>query len=577
MPHVNDLSLALRTALLRMDVAELRPILTFFGKAKVAIGQDAGGFPIFSAGYSQVTVDISDRAKLNEIVSITQEKPIFPDDGGNGLISSGLSIPLVNTDSHLAAIQTEAIIDPESIEGGTVKVRCGIGSQFLNLFTGRITGLPGENFGDTVLEILDNLFDTFSELRYEDFGQNSFVQNGQLISNGFEIIQNGGYIKFHDGYLFFAEDGSLYTTFENNKPEIIDLLDVRLKSGARLGEYTIEFQSSGGYRVSFPDSSFMQGDVQSVFDSPYLRIEPQFWQIAAGQSNFNGTKITFQCRYVIEANPFTLIKNLIEKTFLRNFGDIPSDTSLPGFAGAVLPVLWDTLDELENRFRLARVFVSVGNDDNKVFEKKPNGKPLNGITLAQQVADHCVSNLLIDTNGEMRAQGPQMFDTPIHDLNDAHHIKEFSLIGLIKDNFATFNYASNDKTGSYAKKIEFDLRALPETPIQEVTINFPFYKIGHSENHAAYFARLFKNKIKRGHTRARMLVMPQFGISLIPGDRIRIVTSKRPVITSYFEIYRINKSCSFDSVELELIQIQNPEGAELTPCTYSFCADGLCG
>ncbi len=579
MPHVEELSGPLQTALTRMDVAEIKPKVTFLGRSLVQTGTNAGGFPVFGTTYQSVSVDISNRVSDTDPIRINMEKPIFPNSSDDRLISSsGVALPLINTDTRMSCTQSGSIIDPDSIENGAVIIQGRIGSlsTVLNMFTGRITGLPSEKVNKSTLEVIDSLFDSITtELRYENFGQNAYVLSGNLVTDGVEINQGIGSLKFHDGYLTYDEQGNLITTFENNKPEIIDLLDIYIKSGARLGVYTIEFLASGGFRVSFPDSTFMQGDTATVFDSPAITIHPSFWQIAQGQTNFNGTKITFQLNYNVEGNPFSIIKNFIEKSYLKNWGDTPSDTSQISYAGLTLPVLWASLDELERRFRLIKVYVSVGNKNNEVFEKKPGGKPINCISVAQQVADHCFTSILIDNSGEMRAQGPQIFDTPIYDLTDTHLIT-FELIGQSKDNFLTANYGQNGSSGAYGKKIEHDLRNFTDTPIQEVTINFPFYKIGVSDNHAAYFARLFKERIKLAHVRARATVIPQFGISLIPGDRIRIVTGKQPSVTHYFEIYSASKTINFDPVDIEMAKIQTPEGVELSPCIYSFCADGLC-
>ena len=80
MPHINDLTSAQRNALIRMDVSEIRPQVILETDAQVQTGTSTGGFPIFSANYSPVSLDISGRVPFDSVMSINQEKPMCRND-----------------------------------------------------------------------------------------------------------------------------------------------------------------------------------------------------------------------------------------------------------------------------------------------------------------------------------------------------------------------------------------------------------------------------------------------------------------------------------------------------------------
>lgn len=591
MPHLYDLPGNL-TQYVGVPNVEIGCKVVWRGRAKVVTGTSPGGFPIFSTTFSEVTVDLSNRVVKGGI-GISYEKPIMPQDNGQNLISaSEISIELINTDTNIAVAQDGSKMDISAIEGGMFYIWATVtgATPDLDMFRGRCIGTPDEQYGRTIFRIRNIFWEALKKpLVYERLNgisgnvlnlsyPNTYVSGNTLINQVTQIIQAGGYMENYDGYCAWTEDGEIITTVEVSDRTKIEMTDILIKNECPLGHFTIRFTGGLNYRVSTPDGTSYYGNTSTDFDSPQIQIKSSYWVIGAGITELKDEEIKFQTRLTFYGNPVTIIKNLLEKCLLQNWGQLPSDTTQQGFAGATLPVNWETFDALESQWRNYRIYFSESNSDNSVFQKYSGNKPINCLTVCQTIADHIGASILFDNTGNIYIQSCKIGEaSTIHDLTGAEAIVKGSFVinANRKPNLIVLNYGRNDRTGNFGASKQYDLRADADYDIEDFNLNLPYYKAGVSKWKAQEICEIFIKRNLASLVTCSFEVTPQYGIGLIPGDRVRIISTEQPEITIYAEISSVSKRVASSTVQVEAFRIQEPEGVLPAMCAWTLCETSL--
>lgn len=557
MPHPLDLSPALQSALYKPNMPPVRVRVYFEGRAKTVTGGTAA-FPTFSATYSDVTWEITDWLKARPVV--TFQKPILPDGKYNNRISAGtLSLQFVNATGYLAATGQGGILDPVNIDSGEIVVRIAVEGSVdeIDLYRGRIAAQPSERFGETEISLRDTLWDVLkTEMPFEQY---NFLPGGIAGMQYYQGIlyyssheTNYGFIA-HGPYTTFLEDGAIAAAVDNGGGDI-DLNFANIKNGSAIGEYLIRFSTATSYTVSVPDGQSFHGSINNVLDTPSIALPPSAFNTVAGAKP--GDEITLQIGNAARGNPAAIAAAMIEKGLLRNFG------SDPGTANnlAALPVVWSSFENLKYRFwgwELSTVFT---NEDNAVFERKSGNRPLTYLEAAQFCMDHIGANILRDGRGQIYTQGPYADDATIYTLDSASAIISHSIEGVRKYNYLTIQYGKNEYTGAYGSTVDFDLRIDPDNEPEVATITLPGFKIGDNVHEVDVAATIYRERALNSVVRIQAELTPQFAQSVAPGDRYFLNLTKPPIISGYFEAYRVRIE-SGGTATVNFHQIPAPTGA----------------
>lgn len=555
MPHPLTYPATLQAALFTPNLPPVVVQIQFEGRAKTVVSGTI--FPVFSATYSQVSWDITNWLKARPVV--TFQKPILPDGKYNNRISAGtLSLMFANPDDHFAAIGEGGILDPANIESGEISVRVAVGGVLpaVDLFRGRITQQPGEDYGETTIVLRDTLWNVLkTEMPFEGYqglpGGIAFMWaiNGILYSGRHDT---GAGFTTGAAYASLLEDGS-EVAHVGNGGGTIDLNYSTIKNLAPLGEYEISFSSPTTYTVSVPDGQSFHGSILNTLDTPIINLPPSAFRTVAGADP--GDTITLQVGNNVRGNPVRIAGAMIEKGLLRNFGDDPGTNA----AISSLPVVWSSFDALAQRFwgwELATVFT---NENNDVFRRKGNNRPLSYLEAAQFLADHIGANILRDGQGQMYIQGPYSDNATIYSLDGNAAIISHRIESVRKYNYVTVQYGRNEVSGNFGSTIEFDLRFDPNAETEDATVSLPGYKIGDHVHEVQVASDIYRRRILNTAVRVEMEVTPQFGLTIAPGDRYYLDLDKQPKIAGYFEVYRVRTQPG-ESATVNLHKIEPPEG-----------------
>ncbi len=228
--------------------------------------------------------------------------------------------------------------------------------------------------------------------------------------------------RAYGGNITFNEEGQGITTIENENAEQLDIKRIGIQNGAKPGQYRIEFQSDTNFTITYPDNEERQGSILTDFNFGAIDIYRLDWIGNDGTD----VVITFQVFAPnVTGNPISIIRNLIEKTFLLNYGELPGTNP----AYNTVPVLWSTFDELEREFKGLKVWVSETVKDNNAWKLETGKLPITYIKLAQKIADHCGCSILINEEGLIKIQGPRTYDGDVYDLNGTFLLPEYTIKG----------------------------------------------------------------------------------------------------------------------------------------------------
>lgn len=288
--------------LFRMQMGQIKATAIFDGFAKVQIGTDPGGFPIFSQAAQRTNWDMTKQIPP-EGFKVTLSKPVQP---GMGILSqfgsTRATLEIVNPSHspYFATTQDGAIIDLATIEQGEITIE----AQFFNLgarlpiFIGRIEGPPVESRGKTVFSLYDVtwenirtpvLFENFAQITGKQ-SQDSYSSFGTLVNRSvFVPTAIDGFTAF-GGNITFNEEGTGILVYDNNNPDQMDVRRIGIQKAAKPGLYRIEFQSPTNYTITYPDNEERQGSILTPFTFGSININDTDWTGADG----SGVTITFQ-------------------------------------------------------------------------------------------------------------------------------------------------------------------------------------------------------------------------------------------------------------------------------------------
>jgi len=393
-------------------------------------------------------------------------------------------------------------------------------------------------------------------------GDNLVNESVEIFGNPTTPTDSRGMFRVYDGIALFDEESRIRTSVENDDKDGISLKAVFTFTEALLGVYQIEFTSPIAFRVTHPDNSVLFGSTQADFIGSFFSIGSDNWEGFATE----GQKIEFTIRVNYCGNPITMAKNLLEKAFKRNYGDTPTFTGVP--------VNWDNFDELENRFRSYTVFVSEGNNDNKVWERRRNARPLSHGQLIQRILDHVGCTLTEDSEGNIDVIGPYIYDVPVHPITDLTAITKTTIDSMNKINFAIYNYGGNKQSGSLGGKLEDDMRESDDDFLVEETFNLPYYKVGISDNAVEMFRGLMRHRFLDVQKRISTDLTPNFAAPLRPGDRALLISNEIPRFSVNCEAVKTSVTATggiWRRGKVNWVQVQEPEGAASLLDSYELC------
>lgn len=295
-----------------------------------------------------------------------------------------------------------------------------------------------------------------------------------------------------------------------------------------------------------------------------------------GAPEIRGKKIEFNVQHVVQGNPVRIAMNLIEKGLLQNWGSAPTYP-------ASLPVNWDAFEAAAAKYEGFTVWVDITNDDNEVWQQRFGNKPINCLRAAQNVLDHIGCQITITDNGFIGLNTPDITGQRLYTLSDAGNqpaIINHKILAQDRDNFIKFQFGRNLKGGNYGRTIEKDLRTVSTAQIKERAVNLPFFKNPVSFFNVDATANGYISRILQTNTRIALTIKPNWGLSLVPGDRFRLTTTTPPVLDFFVEVYKVSKLIGGE-VQVEVVKILDvptdpPDTDYQTFCETTFCDTFKC-
>jgi len=571
MAHVLDLPTSQRDLLYAMNAPQLRQRVLLTAAFLEVIGSNFDGSPIFGNTYNTFTVDISDRVEGR--ISIGNERPIWPDDSDNPITAGEVSVTLINTDTYIATTQTGAMIRLADIDQGTIQIDLMVGdvTQPIRKFTGRIIGPPKEEAGRTTFMARDTLWDTIRKpVLYESLpesrgsAQTVLAFNGRLRVGKVAVNTTHGHYCNRNGILGYDAQGSFVTRSSNSKPDGVFLTSVILGNRAKLGKYTIDFTDNSNYILTYPDNTAFIGNVFTTLTTPFVILTTAFWNFIAGGDE---VKIEFFVSFVADGNPVTIARNLIEKALLDNWGQFPAQT---------LNVNMDIneWDAAERRFKSFMVYFNTTNEDNSVWQEKSGNKPVNCLTVAQQLLDHVGCFIRLKPDGKVGILTPYIDDTVVHELSTFEATSRIVIDPSEQINVLRVQYGGASDGKSMIASTEKDIRLTTASERISKTVNAPFFKAGRSLRRAEWLRDTYARRYLKRQVLISTTVSPQMGAGLLPSDRVLLTSRVQPKLSLICEVIKIDSEVGRD-VGLTLIPIQSPEGVPFRVCLARLGVEGL--
>lgn len=543
--HTLDLPTGLRDELAKFNPKYFQPVLIFTGRA-------------FVGGISQQVIwDLSDRITEESTLSLDFTIPELTTGTNEGYLQAGeLVVILANPDGAVSAIQDDAIFDIAAIESGKLSLSVTIGNQSVQVFSGKLIGPPTETADTTTLTAYDEIFKPITTaLKYDHFGfvggstQRALIDGSRFIATP-AIVDD---VEYYDAIVTFREDGRPITTADVKGD--FDLLGLSVKSGAKLGVYRIEFLNSTQFQISYPGTDSYLGSTAEDFESAYVDIPAGNWT----GSPARGDVFEFQVRWNAVGNPAKIAKLLLERGFSENWG------SLPGLGASSYQVDWNSFDDLYDFYRGYKIFVSEGNSDNSVWEMIAGNRPLSCLRLAQKVLDHIGAKLTMDHRGFIRVIGEYIGGGTVHEITDDWPIVSLRSVESEQFNYMSFQYGQNPVNGSYAATLNVDIRADQAFEKRILTFSFPYYRLAVSQREVESIATRMGNRLLSGPVKVEAVVLPSYGLTVMPGDRVRINNRTRPIITgNYWQVFSVQKVIG----EVCIVMLIRTQDAEGEPAIY---------
>jgi len=557
--HVGQLPQPLREALAQNNCPpiQLRVLMTASYRN---VASFTSGVPTFAAGYTTLNFDLSSR--LIGGLTFSQSKPIFPD--GDGFSRSSIDLELVNTDGYISCLQSGAMVRLSDIDQATVQIDALISDivQPVSLFRGRILGPPREEVGKTTFTVVDTIWDAIKRpVLYEAFvniaGSQEFsVVRGLPIPTYRRVdTLSGGHFCVYNGVVSWDAQGLEQLRVTNTDATKIDITKISIANRAKLGVYTIKFSNAANFTLTYPDNSQYKGTITTDTVTPMITIARTSWTTADG----SGVTITFNVGVCLKGNPVTIARNFIEKALLQNWGLAPANTLQVKIDAA-------TWNAAEARFKSYTIYLSETNASNEVWQRKAGagaGKnPMNCLELAQKALDHVGCFL------QMRQDGFISIVTPFFDGRKFYDITSNEFRNLIVEpetqwNVLTLQYGEDN--GSFAKFEERDLRVSPTDEINQKVVSCPYWKDGASRFRALWMLDTYVRRYYARQQKITIDVIPQFGLPMLCGDIVRIVSTTQPIISLICEVVSITVNPA-GWCKLDLVIVQQYEGDAFKLC-----------
>jgi len=563
--HVLDLDLQRSTALYQMNAPFIKPIVRLIVSAKAQTGTDAGGFPIYDTAFATYDFDITDR--LLGRVTYSMQKPRFAGDELFDGLPIDLSLELLNSDGYLATFQNGYGLRAEDIEQGQVRIYANVTvGNPIEMFQGRIVGRPTETKGRTVIKARGSLWDAIRKpVTYEHFsGMNASSDGSTFTTQAAHLTAVGGDFCVFHGLVKWDSNGRPQPAFKQ-EAGTVSLTSINILTGAKLGVYRIEFRDATNYTITYPDNQAYTGSKLLDLTSPTITIDKTAWTGDDGTD----TVIEFEVGVAYKGNPVAIAYNLLEKGLLSNWGDLPQ-------LQPAVRILWSKFEELAQRFKTFIVYVDASNPDNKVWDKRGSELPLDTAALAQWVLKHVSCTLAITPDGLITLVSPYIDDNNVWPIQTTSDILAdgITIEGTSEAiNYLTLQYGHDSRSNTFGGSWTEDFRLNATSELVEVVANAHFYKFPISLQEARWLAETYKRRHFYGRQAQTVIsfnVTPQMGLTLMPGDVVRVVSLSPPYVSVICEIISVDMEIG-GAVGIKAATIQQlAEGEPAEVCTAQY-------
>lgn len=563
--HILDLDPTRRDALYTMHSPSIRPIVRMRVFAKAQTGTTPGGFPIYSTTFDYYDFDISDR--LLERVNYSMQKPRYGGDEMFDGLPIDVDLTLLNSDGYLATFQNGYGIRAQDIEQGEIRIYANIGTgNPIEMFQGRIIGRPNESKGRTVIKARGSLWDALRKpVLYEQFiGMDAYSDGSAFYTNPFPITCVDGHFCVYHGLVKWDSNGRPKPAFKQEQGAIT-LSRIDLTTGLKPGIYRIDFRDSKNYTITYPGNEVFAGSIYRLTTAGGVVIAPQYWVGSDG----TGTVIEFEIGVAYKGNPVSIAYNLLEKGLLDNWGALPQQ--VPS-----VRIDWPTFEKMARRFESFTVFVDAGNSDNKVWDKLGDKLPLDTAALAQWILRHVDVTLTLTADGLITLVSPYLDDDVIWPLKTESDILVDGITIEGENeviNYLTLQYGYDTISNTYGAAWNEEMRSDLNFQKVEMVLNAQFYKYPTSTQEARWLAETLRRRHfdgRQGQTVISFELTPNMGLTLLPGDNVRVVSTEAPIVSVIVQIISISIEIG-GVVQVKAATIQQvAEGAVTKLCTSTF-------
>lgn len=555
---IYDLSATQRDRLNQRTV-DIQPQVILRLTVKHRIGTSAG-LPVYGSGYDIVEFDATSR--LIGMPSITISKPRTPD--ANAQEARTVTLKFANPDGYFAATQDGAIIRTSDIHEGFVKIRADIGTGIPEtFFYGKLDKLPTESRGITEITAISTIWEAIRKpIQYEDWGvtpngTQTFRATSEVTATAVTVQSCGATFQALHGLATFDAMGNARPWAKKEGGGNISLLAVGISGTKQLGTYRIEFLDASNYSITFPNGNqFTAGNINQNVSIQGITINAADWDGTAEK----GSAIEFKICLTLYGNPVAIAYYLTERALLNNYGTPLNTTPSVRIDQASFTVAAQRFDGMP-------IWFTMTNESNEVFSRKPNGKPINAAFAAQSCLDAVACTLDLSSDGLVSCRMPYIDNSPLWEATTDEHLTESITIRPTDEtyNYLRVQYGFDPVAKSFIAEAVGDYRESPTQDIVEMTVTMPFTPLGWGNRHAEWL----RDTIRRRHLRKQITIeteaISQFGLTLMAGDRLRLV-SELPPLNTPTEVIGISKAIQ-GRAKLQLVAIQQPEGNPATVCT----------
>lgn len=579
MPLLEELSTAKQTILSNYAVPHIGLKIVLKGNSLVVQSVNVDGTWNLSTTYHPIEIDVSERLSGQHPVRIRSKKPILPSSDGFATRGANVEITFINHDGPFALVADGAIFDPGTIRQLEVQIYSTFGTEEHLHYTGRAIGPPKEEFGETTFTFRDALYEIIDipvRMGIFDAAQNTVGFPSGLFTATPYTFPSG--MQMYDTYTAFRENGLAFPHAESTNLESLNLLDVEFPPGHYpISKYEIEFDTNTTFIFRSPTAAEESGNIGADFTSSEgIIIRAASWNIAGG-ADIVGDKFSIFTYFNAFGNPFTIIKAVLEWAFLNSWDN--ATLTQP----TTIPVNWDKLDELEDYFENFfddpyRVYVAETNSDPKVYGYQ-NDAPFSVKRLIEKIGFHVGCSLDFDQQGRVTfSHDHRGLQTLYPDIDSTKVLSHYFQGRSAEYTDFRLLYGLNPVNGNYSSEITLQAKPLADYDntltynagdivlhqgqqwvsrngsaaggfnpaewqihkVKEFRIAFDYYKRGVSFLQATERADLISKRAFLASTRVSVTLPPQYGLTVVPGDKFRAVFTIQPAKTIDLEVIEVN-------------------------------------